>query len=310
MTMFTTTATIAALNAIQAGAVGSLIVASPYFRRARGVLASALRAILSASRPSSAFSTRAPAAKCNEGIMHAKRQLGLLCPLLIFVAACAASGGGTSPTHPTSTFVMDGRIYETAPTDTTAVGGVRIEVADGPSVGRAAASAADGYYRIDGIQGSSASDTVTFNIKASRANYETLTQSVTLSGSGSKDFFIKPSFQTISETLTGEVSGASPVCPAGSWGTAPCQRFAAPVHYDGSLIAWMPRDDSNGNVVRLLLCKEPCGPGDVLDYSTLSWFGSWDVAAYVHAGVKYWVQVMYEAGATPQSFTLHVTRPN
>ncbi len=236
--------------------------------------------------------------------------VSLLLPLVtILVSAC--TGAGLSPTPATTTLAMEGRVYESLPTDSTPVAGVRVEVADGPNAGRGATTDTGGYYRIDGIQVTAAS-TVTVNIRATRTNYETLTQPISLPTPAATNLFIKPSFQMITETLTGEVSSASAVCSAGSFGSGPCLRFAAPAHYDGSLSAGLTYTppDRSGNVIQVMPCKDPCAPGDVLDLSSLSWGGSYDVFGYAHAGVKYWVQVMWAGGTTPQTFALRVTRPN
>jgi hypothetical protein len=231
--------------------------------------------------------------------------LGLVLVTLL-VTACGGNGASPVPSNPSgpasSTATLSGRVFDASAGSAVPVAGAAIAIWRGAEAGPKATSAADGSYRLDGIAIGS------FDVQVTRAGYADRTEHVSLTASASRDFLITP---IVRETLTGEVSAASPVCQAGSLSAQPCQRFPVTVQVDGRLNASMTYTTVPGseNALTLLLCKDPCGTGDVLDTASSSYGGSWDVFGDVKAGEKYWLQVRYGRGTTPQAFELGIWRP-
>jgi hypothetical protein len=88
--------------------------------------------------------------------MPRARQWSALTVVLVF-AACG-DGNGNTPTNPSpppstpTTLSLTGRVTETPPTQTIAIVGANIPIADGPNAGRSTTTDVNGNYTLANLQ--------------------------------------------------------------------------------------------------------------------------------------------------------------
>ena len=96
----------------------------------------------------------------------------VLLSLAAFTAiACGGDSSPTSPFNPPPntppTFILSGRVTDTAPTASVGIPGATVAVADGVNAGRSAVADGSGNYSLAGLQSG------TFNVSISAGGYAT-----------------------------------------------------------------------------------------------------------------------------------------
>lgn len=226
----------------------------------------------------------------------------LVVAVLIVVSACG--GGSSTPTsppppvvQPPTTANLSGRVTETAPTASTAVAGATLTVSDGSNAGKSTTTDSGGNYSFTGLTRGG----FTMNISASGFNSTGF--SVDLTGDLTRNFNLAPSPRTITETLTGSVSGGSPTCPIIV--VKPCQSFSLPTHHSGTLSARLTWDNRN-NDLDLEVWNGTNRLASSNDVGGTEEF----ISTNVSSGNSYTLRVIYYSGSTVQPFSVAVTRPN
>lgn len=105
----------------------------------------------------------------------------------IGMVSCGGKNGGgsstpSSPTPTPTTFTLNGRVTETAPTQTTAIVGAHVSIGDGPNMGRSTTSDTGGNYSLTNLQRSA------FAVTASAEGYKPQSQTVDLTSNTSLNF--------------------------------------------------------------------------------------------------------------------------
>jgi len=190
-----------------------------------------------------------------------------------------------------------GTVTETPPTTGTVLGNVRVEIMDGVNAGKTNLTNPSGQFTIADLTFG------TFQARFSKSGYVTRNVSVTLTQSENQNFQLAPTAATITETLTGSVSGGDTPCE-GSVFDAPCRRFPFALHHDGVIegtLTWTnPTNDLDLELWR----------GDTPIASSTGVQPQEFVSSNGTAGSTYEWRVVYYGGSTIANFTLKVTHPN
>src|SRR5437762_1124451 len=108
-------------------------------------------------------------------------------PVIAFLVSFGACGGsGTStPTTPTptptpTTFSLSGQVTESG--TSTAIGGAKVSIADGPNAGRSTTTDSSGNYSLTGLQQSG------FTVNVSADNYQPQSKGMTLTSNQTLSF--------------------------------------------------------------------------------------------------------------------------
>jgi carboxypeptidase family protein len=195
-------------------------------------------------------------------------------------------------------FTLSGRVTESAPTATTGISGATVRIVDGPNAGRSITTDAQGNYSLATLQASG------FTAEASASGYQSQARGVTLTSNMSVTFQLRPNPQTITETLTGQVSGGSPTCSDGTF-TKPCRVHMFNIHNDGALdatLTWTGTADLDLSLFR-------SGSSTPIARST-GVSGTEHVSAVLAGGSVYELRVTYYDGATIANYMLRVGRMN
>ncbi len=110
-------------------------------------------------------------------------------------ANCQGTTGALKVTVATAVFTLSGTVKDDAGA---AVSGATVEVTDGANTGKSTTSDSAGAYRLTGLIAG------TFTLKASKTNYDTTTQSVTLSHDATTDVTLRRAV-TATYTVSGTV---------------------------------------------------------------------------------------------------------
>ena len=105
-----------------------------------------------------------------------------LCLAALTAIACGHDSSPTSPSNTPATFILSGRVTETAPTDSVVIPGATVAVAEGVNAGRSAVTDGSGNYSLAGLERG------TFNVSVSAGGYGTGTFPVSLTASTSRSF--------------------------------------------------------------------------------------------------------------------------
>lgn len=242
------------------------------------------------------------ATNTKEGGLTMKRVL--LAAVLTVVGACGGGDGGGSPTSPTpptnptpQTFTLAGGISETAPTTANKIPGAIVTFVDGSNAGKTATADGAGNYRITGLNRGG------FTVRVEAPGYDAISSGVEINADVTRNFTLRPVFQPITETLSGDVSGGSPTC--GTFLVKPCRTFTVSVHHGGTLEARL-QWGNRSNDLDLELWSGTNQLADSHRVGTTEEF----ISSGVSAGSTYQLRVIYYSGSTVQPFTLRVSRPN
>lgn len=227
----------------------------------------------------------------------------VLIVVAVLVLASACGGGSSTPTSPPpippapTTANLSGRVTETAPTTSTAVAGATLTVSDGSNAGKSATTDSGGNYSFTGLNRGG------FTMSIAAGGYNSTGFPVDLTGDLTRNFNLAPSPRTLTETLTGSVSGGSPTCPIIV--VRPCQSFSLPTHHSGTLSARLTWDNRN-NDLDLEVWNATTRLANSNDVGGTEEF----ISTNVSPGTSYTLRVIYYSGSTVQPFQVAVTRPN
>lgn len=111
------------------------------------------------------------------------------------LVACGGGGGGNpakpsapsspAPTPSPTTFTLNGKVTETAPTASTPIAGARVSIGDGPNAGRSTTTDASGNYTFASLERSG------FTVTASANGYEPRSQGVDLTTNRTLNFELR-----------------------------------------------------------------------------------------------------------------------
>ncbi|HVC18502.1 MAG TPA: hypothetical protein VNE16_00375 [Vicinamibacterales bacterium] len=197
--------------------------------------------------------------------------------------------------HP-HTFMLAGRVTESAPTTDIGLPNVRIQVSRDGKLVATATSGADGSYYLQGLVGNT-------EVHLSLPGYLDTEQQIDLFRDETVDFAMKPVPTTISQTVTGEARPTDPRC----YLIHGCQVYTLNAHYDGPLQATLTWP--NDRVYLMLQLYDPDG-GRILAEGQNLFVVQQDVQAALTAGIRYQLRVVYEGGSEPTPYTLVLTHPN
>ncbi len=194
------------------------------------------------------------------------------------------------------TYTLSGLVTESVPHTSTAIVGVRLEVADGANKGKYALTDATGKYQIADVQ------TATFSVRATMAGYSDATKQVVLAGNSTLDFALVPTLQQLTETKSGKISGGDPACYSGN----PCQVFDLPLHNTGALTAKLTwsNDAYLGLQLYSVDTSRVLADASVPDVRTQS------ISANMSAPGNYQLRVIAYRVSTITSFTIETTHTN
>jgi len=204
---------------------------------------------------------------------------------------------------------MRGTVTETAPTSTTPVVGATITITNGSNTGTTATTDANGQFTFSNVQG-------TMTLRASAANYDDATQTITMTTDRTDIAFqMAPVVQTRNDTFSDTVAPDSPVCQSfNADGRLPCKEYVLSIHGSEVVEAVLRWDDPNPQswTLALDLEREP-GTGQT-DRVAISHFSSGNqeqVSVILPAGAVYTLRVLYQGTLGPQNpqpYTLNVRR--
>jgi hypothetical protein len=239
-------------------------------------------------------------------ISFSRLLLGVVLSCSLACGTSPASPSTTTPTTPTppappvvTTYTLTGQITESVPTTATAIVGATITIGDGPNAGKSATSDTGGRYTISGLQFAGGTATI------SASNYQSISRGVSLSSSGTTtttNYPLAPNPRTMTETLTGQVSGGDTTCSDGVF-QKPCRIVTFPIHNSGAfsaLLTWNGTADLDLSLWR--------GTTEIARSSGVR--GREEVSAILSIASNYELHVTYYQGATVASYILNVTRMN
>jgi archaellum component FlaG (FlaF/FlaG flagellin family) len=196
-----------------------------------------------------------------------------------------------------SSFTLSGSVTESAPTTSTRLLNARVEIIDGPFVGKFAITDGAGNFSIPDVSGQ-------MNVRTTLAGYEADARGFDMSQDRSASIALRPTPKTITEEFNGTISGGDSGTCSDTVFVKPCKLITIAVHNGGALSATLSWTGGSADLDLSLW------NGSSAIATSLGVNSTERISSNVNAGGTYVFHVTYYGGSNIVNYNLKVTRPN